>query len=195
MNLAIARRNPKRFAQPKVIGVRAMVPGDLEYLRQRSYRVRLRNIREVHHNIARLLAAGLTNREVAERLGYTETRISVLKADPSIAELIRSFQAEIHASWRDHVDVIHEDAMVSLKISNRLTREKLEALDEKGGAELELSEIAKVSAIRSDLMDRFGYGKHQTSTNINVNFASKLEAAISKAQAVTLSRTKVIDNE
>lgn len=195
MNLAIARRNPKRFAQPKVIGVRAMVPGDLEYLRQHSHRVRLRNIREVHHNIARLLASGLTNREVAERVGYTETRISVLKADPSIQELIRSFQAEIHESWRDHVDSAHEDAMVSIKIGNRLVRENFEALDEKGGAELSLSDLAKISTITADRMDRFGYGKHQTSTNINVNFASKLEAAITKAQAVTLSRTKVIDHE
>lgn len=195
MNLAIARRNPKRFAGPKVIGVRAMVPSDLQYLRERSYRVRLRNIREAHHNIARLLAAGLTNREVAYRLGYTETRISVLKADPSIAELIRSYAAEVHASWRDQVDTIHEDAMASIKIGNRLVRENLEALDEKGGADLSLSEVSKISTIVADRMDRFGYGKHQTNTNVNVNFASKLEAAISKAQAVTLSRTKVIDHD
>lgn len=190
MNLAIARRNPKRFAQPKVIAVRAMVPSDLQYLRERSYRVRIRNIREAHHNIARLLAAGLTNREVALRLGYTETRISVLKADPSIAELIRSYAAEVHASWRENVDALHAQATHNMIAAERMIGEQLEAAEESA----EPIPIRTLLSITSDRMDRFGYGKHQTSTNINVGFAGKLEAAITKAQAVTLSR-KVIDHE
>lgn len=184
MNLAIARRNPRRFAQPKVIAVRAMVPSDLQYLRERSYRTRIRKLSESHHNMARLLAAGLTNREVAARLGYTESRICVLKADPSVAELIRSYQADIHASWREHVDSMHEMAVHNMIAAERMIGEKLETAEETG----ELPPMRDLLSITADRMDRFGYGKHNTSTNINVGFAGKLEAAISKAKQVTLSR-------
>lgn len=183
MNLAIARRNPRTFKAPKVIGVRAMIPSDLQYLRERSYRTRIKSIRESHHNIARLAAAGVPQTIIAQRLGYTTSRISVLLADPSLMELVASYRAEVHQSWRDHVDAIHSDATRAMAIGTRNIADRLEALDEDPDA-IPLKDVA---AITSNLMDRFGYGKHQTQTNINVDFARKLEAAIARSSG------KVID--
>lgn len=176
MNLAIARRNPRTFH--RVISVRGMVPGDLEYLRQRSARVNIRHIRESHHNIARLLALGLSNRDVAARLGYTESRISVLKHDPSVAELIATYTKEKHESWREHVDAVNADAVRGMGIGMRNMADRLEALDENPDA----IPLPLVARITSDLMDRFGYGKRQTNVNVNVDFAKRLEAAITRSR-------------
>jgi hypothetical protein len=184
MNLAIARRNPNRFT--RILSVRALVPADLEYMRQRSARVHIRYIREAHHNIARLAAAGLTNRAIAERLGYTESRISVLKADPSISELIATYRQEVTDSWREHIDAIHADATLAMKIGTRNIATRFEALDDNPDA-IPLREVA---AVTSDLMDRFGYGKRQTNLNINVDFAKRLEAAIARSSRPVLDLEK-----
>lgn len=175
MNFAVARRSPKNFN--RVSEVRALVPGDLEYIRQRSARVPIRQLRESHHNIARLLAAGLTNREAAARLNYTEQRISILRNDPSVKELIATYRAEVHESWREHVDALNADAVRAMATGMRNVADKMEALDEDPDA-IPLPIVAKIT---SDLMDRFGYGKHQTNVNVNVDFAKRLEQAITRS--------------
>lgn len=188
MNLAIARRKP---STTRVISVRALVPADLEYLRQRSARTNIRHIREAHHNIARLKAAGLKNRDIAERLGYTESRISVLCADPSVVELITRYRAEVHDSWRDSVDAFNEAAVLNMRIGERMITDRLEAADEGTAPEVPLRELL---ALTSDRMDRFGYGKKQTNLNVNIDFAKRLEAAISRSQQTSLP-PKVVDND
>lgn len=175
MNLHIARRNPNQFT--RVLSVRALVPTDLEYLRQRSARTHLRHIREAHHNIARLLALGLTNRAVAEHLGYTESRISVLGQDPSVRELIETYRREKHERYLEQIDIIHADATRAMKTGIRNVAERFDALNDNPDA-IPLREVATVT---SDLMDRFGYGKRQTNVNINLDFAKRLEAAIARS--------------
>ena len=175
MNLAIARRKP---STNRVINVRPLVPADLERLRERSNRTTIRNIRDRHHQLARLLASGLSNRQIAERLGYTESRVCVLKSDPSIVELANTYRTEVHEAWREQVDIIQEDALTAVRVAGRMLVETLEDHDEAGTR----PSIRELIAISADRMDRFGYGKHQTNTNINVDFAKKLEAAISRSR-------------
>jgi hypothetical protein len=177
MNLAIARRKPNTA---RVVEVRPLVPADLEHLRARSHRINLRHIKNSHHNIARLAAAGLPNREIARRLGYTESRISVLLADPSIMELVATYRREVHESWRESVDQIFEDGTATLAMGTRMQRENLEELDERG----ERPPLRELIALNADLMDRFGYGKKQTNVNVNVDFAKRLEKAISQSRKV-----------
>lgn len=188
MNLAIARRRP---STNRVISVRALVPADLEFLRQRSCRTTIRYIRDAHHNIARLKAAGLKNKDIAARLGYTESRISVLCADPSLVELIATYRTEVHDSWRESVDSFNESAVLNMRIGERMITDRLEAADEGTAPEVPLRELL---ALTSDRMDRFGYGKRQTNLNVNVDFAKRLEAAISRSQQSALP-PKVIDND
>lgn len=177
MNLALARRRP---TVPKVTNIRALVPADLENLRQRSYRTRIGRLREVHHQMARYFAAGLSNVEVAEILGYTEARISVLRHDPSIKEITSQCSAEIHQSWLDHQDVVNADAVRAMKTGVRNIAERFEALEDDPNA-IPLKDVARVT---SDLMDRFGYGKQQTNVNVNLGFAKKLEDAITRSKKV-----------
>ena len=81
----VARRKP---SSPYIKSVRSMTKDDIEALRQPSSRVRLQKLRDSHHIIARLLVSGLTNREVAQETGYSETRLSIIKSSPAMQELI-----------------------------------------------------------------------------------------------------------
>jgi len=178
MNLAIARRRP---TTNRVTSIRALVPADLERLREPSHRITIRRIRESHHNIARLAAAGLTNKAIAARLGYTESRISVLLGDPSIRELISTYRTEVTESWREHVDAMHSLATSNMLTAERMISERLEDAESGDSPAVPLRELL---AVTSDRMDRFGYGKHQTNTNINVDFAKRLEAAINRSKRI-----------
>jgi hypothetical protein len=51
-------------------------------------------LRSTHHNLARLLASGLTQNAVSEMTGYSPSRISVLKGDPAFQELIAYYQSQ-----------------------------------------------------------------------------------------------------
>ena len=179
MNLAIARRKPRSPA-PKILEVRSLVPADLEHLRNKSIPARVKNIKEAHHNVARLLAAGLSNREVANRLGYTEARISNLKHDPSVAELIAHYRAEVTDSWRESVDMVHHYATKNMLTGERMIAEHLEDADERG----EKLPLRELLALTADRQDRFGYGKRQTNVNFNIDFAKRLETAISRSRKV-----------
>ena len=48
----------------------------------------LARLRGIHHEIARLLATGLSPAEVSACTGYSPSRISTLQADPSFKELL-----------------------------------------------------------------------------------------------------------
>ena len=176
MNLAIARRNPN---SPKVLALRPLVPADLESLRKPSAGIRINKIRESHHNIARLAAAGLKQIDIAARLGYTQTRISLLLKDPSMVELVASYRAQVTEAWREQVDQMSEYAISNMLTSERMISERLEDIEE---GEAEPLPIRELIALTSDRMDRFGYGKKETRLNINADFGKKLEAAITRSR-------------
>jgi DNA-binding CsgD family transcriptional regulator len=175
MNPAIARRRPDPH---RVASVRDLTPADLENLRLPSHRIAIKSIRERHHQLARLIAAGLTGREIASRLGMTENRISVLRSDPSIRELIATYRSEVHTSWREHIDAVQEFATSNLLTAERMIADRLEDADITG----EPLPMRDLLALTADRMDRFGYGKHATNTNINVDFAKRLEDAIARSR-------------
>jgi hypothetical protein len=180
MNLAIARRKP-RSPPPRILSIRSLTHADLEYLRQPSAKVRLKNIREVHHQIARLFAAGLTNREIAYRLGYTEARISTYRSDPSMMELSAHYHAEVHESWRDAVDEANEYAIRGRIIAERQLVETLTEGDEDPDKRLPAKTLLQIAA---DRQDRFGVSKKSVSVNVNLDFAKKLEQAIAKSKSI-----------
>lgn len=166
---------------PKLISLRELTADDLPRLLQKPVRHRLRAIRDSHHNIARRIAAGQSHRQIANDVGMPIARITTLLADPSFIELVNHYRAEVTAVWRDHVDALAELAVANLRKSERQIADALDAADEPDAAPIPLPILARISA---DRMDRFGYGKHTTSTNINVGFAAKLEAAISRSRKV-----------
>lgn len=165
---------------PYVKSVRALESGDLEALREPAQRPTVLKIRDAHHNVARLLALGLTQIEVAAKVGYSIGRVNQLAADPSIQELVASYREMVDESYVDEVDFIMQGLTANVSKAVRQTGERLDAADE-DGAQLSIRELMSIA---SDGCDRVGYGKRSMNVNINMDFAAKLELAIARSKEV-----------
>lgn len=176
-SIRVADRNCRTA---KVLEVRGLTRADLEVLRQPCAKTSIKTLRDSHHRIARLVAIGKNNLEVAAEAGMSIGRISQLRQDPAFKELVETYRAEVHAIWHDHVDHMAEMAVTNMKRAESLISDHL-AEAEQTGKEIPLRDLAGITA---DRMDRFGYSKHTTTTNINVGFAARLEAAIHRSRKV-----------
>ena len=80
--------------------VRALTAEDIEMLaKERSVQKpkelsSLTMLSERHRNLARLLAMGKPDWECAVITGYTASRISILKSDPAMQNLIKHYSEE-----------------------------------------------------------------------------------------------------
>lgn len=169
-----------RKSTAKILEVRPLVEADLEYLRQPSAAQRLAKIRDSHHHVARLIASGLKLYEVAAATGYAYSRISTLVLDPSVIELVAKYRSMITEDWRQDADNYTSIAVANMTKAERMISDKLDEADEKG----ETLTMRELLAITADRNDRFGYGKKNMNVNVNVDFAAKLEAAISRSKKV-----------
>lgn len=181
MNHAIARR---KVNEPKVLAVRPIVQADLTSLRSHHGAIDpIKVIRDRHHHIAWLLALGKSQNEICAEVGMSVSRLSVLNRDPTFMELVSRRRAEIAEIRRDHTENFVASATKTMLDAEKLIQRRLdEALaDPDSESTPALRDLNRIAA---DRMDRFGFGKHSTSENrnINVNFAAKLEAAIERSR-------------
>jgi len=174
------QRTPK---SPYIKAVRPMAKTDIESLREPSARVRINKLSDSHHMIARLTVSGLSLAEIAAETGYTITRISVLRNTPSMQELIAKYRANEDDSWRKARDAtneyMHRVRMKALRIVE-------DHLDDE---ETPPTPTFALKAFDS-MADRTNYHRKSTKENINIDFAARLEAAITKSNQV-----KYIDHE
>lgn len=170
-----------RAKRAHIRSVRPITKADLEALRQPSSRVRLLKIRDAHHIIARLCVLGLTNREIASETGYSESRISIIKSAPAMVELIARYRATDDEKFAASRDQYYDDVVSAGRKAWRKINDALEADDDNEVTEIPLDKLLKVA---SDSADRVGYHKRSTKENINIDFAARLELAISKSQRV-----------
>lgn len=63
----------------------------------------LKKLRDAHHAIARLVARGDSLADIAARTGYSYSRISILKADPTFMELVEFYRTRLE-ELRDEID-------------------------------------------------------------------------------------------
>lgn len=170
-----------RATRPAIRSVRPMTKSDLEALRQPSSRVRLLKLRDAHHIIARLSVLGLTNREIAAETGYSEARISIIKGAPAMIELIEKYRATDNEKFAQSRDQYYDDVVSAGRRAWRKINDALEADDDNEVTEIPLDKLLKIA---SDSADRVGYHKRSTKENINIDFAARLELAISRSQRV-----------
>jgi hypothetical protein len=131
--------------------------------------------------VARLLASGLTQVEVAAQTGYSKKRIMDLAAAPAMQELLSKYRDEIHGAWRDSSDQYFEYIYSNGIKAQRQIGDALDDADEPGAAPIPINRLL---AIAADSADRVGYTKKTTNVNINVDFAKQLEAAISRSRRI-----------
>jgi hypothetical protein len=163
------------IAKVKITSVRELVREDLEVLRRPRHSISTpQKLRDSHHRVARLVAAGLRTHEVAERTGYSLARLDQLRKTPAFQELVSSYRNkhdEAYAkSLDDYYDYIKTNALkAERRIGDRLDDEE------------EDIPIRELVAISRDAADRIGYGKKQMNVNLNVDFAMQLEKAIKRS--------------
>lgn len=114
-------------------------------------------LRQIHHEIARLLASGLNETEVAASTGYSISRISILKQDPSFKELLAYYSRkseEVFIDVRKRLAMLGTDAVAELQ----------DRLDFKPDSltNTQLIEITKAT------LDRAGYNPVAKSENVQV---------------------------
>lgn len=122
----------------------------------------VKKLRDSHHAVARCVAQGLTGAETSAITGYTESRVSVLKADPAFQELVAFYAARldeineaVYADSQTKIAALKSDVIDELA-------DRLDTEPEKIATET-LLDALKITA------DRTGDGPSTKSTNINVN--------------------------
>jgi len=114
-------------------------------------------LRQIHHEIARLLASGLNETEVAASTGYSISRVSILKQDPSFKELLAYYSQKSEEAFidvRKRLAMLGTDAVAELQ----------DRLDFKPDSltNTQLIEITKAT------LDRAGYNPVAKSENVQV---------------------------
>jgi len=148
-----------RAAQPAlVLGVRELTVEELAHASmtpEGSGTPALKSLRQSHHQLARVLAQSLTDTEASAITGYSPSRISILKRDPSFLELLEYYKAmEAEQSKTARADM-HE-RLASLGF------DAVEVLHEKLVDDPDSFDPKTLLAIVEATADRTGHGKTAT---------------------------------
>lgn len=149
-----------------------------------------------HHTMARLVAAGLSNKAVAAVMGYTPARICHFTNDPSFLELVRHYQgdSELLGATLGPVDayaaVVTQNGLVAEQLLQDILEAALERAD--AGEEVGLS-VKELTSISRDAADRFGYGKQSTRFNVNADFAAALDKAIKRSDKIVEAQAVFVE--
>lgn len=152
--------------------VRELAPQDLVVLEGTAKGVKaptLQRIRDIHHQVAMLLAKGVRPVEVSRITGMCQSRISILKADPTFQELLEYYREIKQAA---DVDDLQRINMLGRGAVQELLRRMEESPEEL--ADTTLLKLAEFSADRT--------GKGPTTKNITAT------AVLSAADIEALKR-------
>ena len=119
-------------------------------------------LRGIHHEIAQLLAKGLSETEVSAITSYSLSRISILKRDPSFKDLVAFYQKQ---KTEQFADVQKRLATLSLDAIGEIQERLAEKPDSISTSQL--IELSKVT------LDRAGYSPVAKSQNISVSMSAE----------------------
>ena len=119
-------------------------------------------LRGIHHEIAQLLAQGLSDTEVSAITSYSLSRISILKRDPSFKDLVAFYQKQ---KTEQFADVQKRLATLSLDAIGEIQERLAEKPDSISTSQL--IELSKVT------LDRAGYSPVAKSQNISVSMSAE----------------------
>lgn len=143
----------------------------------------LKKIREKHHSVARMIAAGLNQRMVSQICGFSESYLSVLLNNPSMQELVELYRIQNGAAGQIIVEKLRTVGLKAVeKLEERMETDKLN--------NNELIQAAKLGLDRSD------HGptsrSHHIHENHHIDHAAVAEA-MRKARSKDMGRVHSID--
>lgn len=178
--MATLQRNKSSIQQqPEVSDFRVLTRADLTTLTEKRSPATLQTLKDSHHRIARAVAAGLPNGEVAQHCGISYNRVSQLRGDPAFMELVAHYRGAITAEYVRGLDSFMEVATSNMLKAAVMISDKLDTAMETG----ETLPLTQLIALQADGADRFGYGKMQKNLNVNVDFAAQLESARKRSRS------------
>lgn len=170
---------------PRIDGVRELSHQDIATL-EHGRAPAAKGLRDSHHRLARMIALGLRNEELLEASGYSNGRISVLKADPAFQDLIAHYRMMVNEGFTEAADEYYRTVSANRTISARRINDKLADDDED-------IPLRTLLAIHSDAADRTGYPKRSVAVNVSVDFAAKLEKAVQRSKTVRQIEEKALE--
>jgi hypothetical protein len=138
----------------------------------------VKNLRDSHHMVARLVATGMAYKDVAVRTGYSAARVTQLMDSPAFIELVAHYRAKIDDSYVETFDTYFDYIGRNGVIAERLLNDKLTE------SEHDDFSVQQLVAISANAADRTGYPKRHESINLNVDFAAQLDRATKRAKEV-----------
>lgn len=182
-----AQRNPRT---PRLIAIRSGTREDLARLQRKKLAPAVQRLRDSHFIMIDLFVAGLSNIEIATKMGYSLARVSQLRSDPAVKLAVEERRGEAAAHRAERNDLAYDYMTAANLKAWRTINDHFDAADEAG----ELVPINRALAVAADSADRVGYTKRTTNINVNVDFAAKLEAARARSDAarvIDVKATKV----
>lgn len=141
-------------------------------------------MRERHHALARLIAEGKKPGEAAIICRYSQSRMSILLADPTFQELVAHYRELVNESFVDFQKKLAELAIDAASILQDRMEEKPDDL-----SEALLLRVVEVGA------DRTGHGPSQkTEINMKIGIASRLASAHERSERARDITPKEITN-
>jgi hypothetical protein len=190
LGLEILRTTGRRGKDLNPEVVRELVPEDLAALQvergvQKAPALKLQRLSERHRNLARLLAAGKTDYEVAIITGYTPGRVSILKSDPAMQNLIKHYREEVDIIYTTVNEKLAHVAGTALEV----LQDRLE--DEEAAAEMTVGQLIEITKLGAD---RTGNGPTTKSeVAVNVSIADRLESARKRVLESRLIDAKAVE--
>lgn len=183
--MARLQRGRVPIAQPVVISdIRPLTRADLSHLTVKREPKSIATLRDNHHRIARAVASGMSNAEVAQACGVSINRVSTLRSDPTFRELVAHKRSMIDAEWAAAADPVVEIMKSNAMKAAAMLSDKIDEAMEKQ----EFLPTRDLVAIQEFGFDRTGYGKVNKNVNINVDFAAKLEEARNRSARAPAAR-------
>lgn len=139
----------------------------------------VKKLRDTHHRLARLLAAGHKEGHVAALSGYSLSRLSILKNDPSFIELVSYYRLEVNEV---HLDAERQLAGLRSDAIDELV-ERLETSPEK----ISNKDLLNIATYASD---RTGLGPKKT---LNLNAVVLSTDDIKKLKGEVSQNGEIID--
>lgn len=174
------QRGPRAKASPiEITNLRELTRGDLTVLAQPRPKDGIKALRDNHHRVARALASGMTNIDVALTCGISVGRVHTLKVDPAVQELIAHYRSMLTVEWLKEADPVIDFLRSNSLKAAAMISDKLDAAAEAD----EFLPTRDLLGIAELGFDRTGYGKVNKNLNVNVDFAANLEAARKRTAA------------
>jgi hypothetical protein len=147
----------------------------------------IKKLRDSHHLLARCVAMGWSLREIAEKTGYSYSRVSILKSDPTFAELVDVYRTKLE----DIRDMAARDYFLQL---SALHGDVIEEIHDRLLDAPELISTGTALDIAKFTSDRVGLGPTHKSQNVNVNLDLAGRVAAGRQRALQLSAGADIDS-